>query len=108
MSEEFARVLVPRYIPSVHFDNRHGEYAPWVITAPNQKMLTNEALDRKYEEWREVSEPEDEDDFSNFIQWLDEVDDSGYDVKNVETPGVWQPRYVKVQPDSAVLKPKTS
>jgi NTP pyrophosphatase (non-canonical NTP hydrolase) len=91
LPNEYARVLVPDYVHRSHFDNRDGEYAPWVVTAPDPKMLTNEVLDHLYTRYMhiEAHENDDPEDFSNFMEYLDTL--PGYDVKNVEEPGIWIP-----------------
>lgn len=103
MPYEFARVLVPRYVTPEEVVGRHADYAPWVITADNVEKLENQALDILYEEWLAL-EPEDRDDFSNFVQWLKEVKSETYDVLDVFSPGTWGPRYITVQPHNAVMK----
>lgn len=79
----YVRALVPSYVKRVEWDNRAGEYAPWIVGARDEKMLENEKLDKLYEEFT-LSR-----DFSEFVDFLE---GRGYIVFTVQTPGVWSPK----------------
>jgi len=90
----WVRALMPTYVDAVQWDNRFGEYCPWVVgiwsTVPDQ--LSNEVLDAKFIAWRndQGEDPFDPDklDFSEFMEYLQK---KKYVVYNVDTPGVWSP-----------------
>ena len=84
----YARVLVPSYVEDTDWDNRHGEYCPWVISHTDESQIANEVLDQLYAELCDEMGTDDID-FSSFVEYLEE---RGYTVYNVEVGGVWRPQ----------------
>jgi hypothetical protein len=82
-----ARVLVPNHLNNLDFSYRSSEYAPYVILAESDDLLTNEAIDKQWIKFR--AQYSTDPDFGDFIDYLENT--GTYICCNVNVTGIWSP-----------------